>query len=165
MLDPVRRCHRSYHVRSRLSKDKRFFGLGPGDGRVPGESLTDLYLLLRRRSRNYLSRSVAGHASLVMQLPLARKTCLRVEALAVLEGVRQRAAGMRGFLSQATKDSFAGFLPPLQLRFWLLEIDYPGNVCVQAAALGAHHEHDAPLNEVTARNGMAVMADAVVGSC
>jgi hypothetical protein len=93
-----------------------------------------------------------------MQSPLVRKSCLRVETLADLEGVGQRTAGTGNLFSHASEEDLTGFVPALQLRIWFFEVDHPVDVGVEATTLRAHHQHGASLEQVAVRDGMPVVA-------
>ena len=72
------------HLRAGGGDEDGIFGLGAGNGGVPGEGLACLYLLRRPWSRYYLPRSIPGYAALVVQLPFVGEPLLRIEAPAVL---------------------------------------------------------------------------------
>jgi hypothetical protein len=93
-----------------------------------------------------------------MQSPLVRKSCLRVETLADLEGVGQRTAGTGNLFSHASEEDLTGFVPALQLRIWFFEVDHPVDVGVEATTLRAHHQHGASLEQVAVRDEMPVVA-------
>src|SRR5918994_5486891 len=145
-----------YHIRPGFSEDEGLLGLGPCNGGVPGEGLADPYLLVCLRGSYDLTRGVAGHAALMMQLPLLWEACLSVEALAVGEGVGEGAAGGGGLLPHLLEDGLAGFLALLQLSIRFFEVNHLGNIGVEPAALGAHYEHGPPPNDLAVWDGVTV---------
>src|SRR5215203_4061232 len=152
-----------YHFRSILGENEGLLRLRTGYGGVPGEGLVGPYLLLRPMGRYDLARGVPCHASLMVQLPLLWAAYLSVEALAVLERVRQGSAGAGSLLPHHPEDGLAGFLSPLQLPAWFFEVDHPGDVGVESTALGAHHEHGAALDLFALWDREAVSSDPLVG--
>src|SRR5215213_11091237 len=154
-----------YHFWPILGENEGLLRLSTSYGRIPGEGLADPYLLLGVRGCYDLARGVAGHTSLMMQLPLIREPRFRVEALAVGEGVGEGVAGAGGLLPHTPQDHLAGFLPALKLCIRFLKVDHPGDVGVEPTALGAHHEHGPVLHLSAVWDRMAVAGDAVVGGC
>src|SRR5215218_2319179 len=149
------------HLGTGFGEDEGLFCFGPRDGGVPGKGLARSYLLECLRGRNDLTRGVASHAALMVQLPLVGKPRFSVEAPAVGEDVGQGSSGPGG-LPHAPQDGFADFLSPFQLLIGFLEVDHPCDVGVEPAALRAHDEHGPALKRVAVWDRVAVTGDSVV---